>query len=301
MYADFEHAFLYDGERQLKIKYNPKVSSFKNDILESKTDTIGGQFPFIFRNGNVKYKEFPISGLISCLLDEENLFMDKENLGQHDLSSNLISENIASEREFKLEVLEWLNNGQPKLFRSPTEGNYIVRLMNVSLAPNDTLGRMLHTFTATAYEIAECTYDNLSKLNLISLGDPTVAQLRWETVLLDRAVNDNLLKYNAVALYFEGMAPGEKIYIDDGIKRPKEYDDEGRVLSYAIGFEVTIGVTGSYILDLTTGATIKAVKLINAATSDYIYHQGSLTYAYYSKILNRFDLIADVDIIDVPL
>ena len=30
IYADFEHSFLYDGERQLKIKYNPKVASFKN-------------------------------------------------------------------------------------------------------------------------------------------------------------------------------------------------------------------------------------------------------------------------------
>jgi hypothetical protein len=27
--ADFEDMFLYDGERQLKIKFNPTVSSFK--------------------------------------------------------------------------------------------------------------------------------------------------------------------------------------------------------------------------------------------------------------------------------
>ena len=55
---------------------------------------------------------------------------------------NLISENIKAERDFKLQVLEWLNDGEPKLFRSPTEGNYIVRLMNVSMSPTDTLGRM---------------------------------------------------------------------------------------------------------------------------------------------------------------
>ena len=72
--ADFEHAFLYDGERQLKIKYNPKVSSFKTTLLESKVDTIGSKHPFIFRNGNVGYKEFPISGLISYLSDENDLF-----------------------------------------------------------------------------------------------------------------------------------------------------------------------------------------------------------------------------------
>jgi hypothetical protein len=65
VYADFEDAFLFDGKRQLKIKYNPKISSFKKDLLETKTDTIGGKHPFIFRNGRVYYSEFPISGLIS--------------------------------------------------------------------------------------------------------------------------------------------------------------------------------------------------------------------------------------------
>jgi hypothetical protein len=33
--------------------------------------------------------------------------------------------------------------------------------MNVSLTPNDTLGRMLHTFNATAYEIEDNTLSNL--------------------------------------------------------------------------------------------------------------------------------------------
>ena len=34
IFADFEDLFLYDGKRQLKIRYNPKVSSFKTDILK---------------------------------------------------------------------------------------------------------------------------------------------------------------------------------------------------------------------------------------------------------------------------
>ena len=73
----------------------------------------------------------------------------------HTRNTNLTSDNIYLERNFKLEVLEWLNNGKPKIFRSPTEGNYIVRLMNVSLSPTDSLNRMIHTFSCTAYEIAE--------------------------------------------------------------------------------------------------------------------------------------------------
>jgi len=62
--------FLVDANRQLRVRFNPNVSSFKNDVIESKMDTIGGRYPFIFRNGTVKYKEFPISGLISYLSDE---------------------------------------------------------------------------------------------------------------------------------------------------------------------------------------------------------------------------------------
>ena len=67
------------------------------------------------------------------------------------------------ERKFKIAVLDWLNNGEPKLFKSATEGNFIVRLINTSLSPEDTLGRMLHTFKSTAIEIAECTLENLNK------------------------------------------------------------------------------------------------------------------------------------------
>ena len=72
------------------------------------------------------------------------------------------------ERKFKMEVLNWLNNGEPKLFRSPSEGIFLVRLLNVSLSPVDSLGRMLHSFSATAYEIDECTPELLKeKYNIL--------------------------------------------------------------------------------------------------------------------------------------
>jgi hypothetical protein len=65
IYADFEDAFLYDGQRQLCIRFNPKVSTYKRNIPEGKVDTIGSKYAFITRNGNVNYKEFALSGLIS--------------------------------------------------------------------------------------------------------------------------------------------------------------------------------------------------------------------------------------------
>lgn len=172
VYVDFEDSFLFDGEKQLKIRYNPKVSSFKTTIQEAKTETIGSKYPYFQRNGNTGYREFAISGLLSHLSDEKGYFnaslaqakeLDNEFGVDWSYRTNLNGANIAMERQFKIEVLDWLNNGKPKLFRSPTEGNYFVRLMNVSLSPTDQLGRMLHTFTATAYELGPATPEELAR------------------------------------------------------------------------------------------------------------------------------------------
>ena len=184
--ADFEDMFLFDGKRQLRLAFNPKVSSFKTTILENKVDTLGGSYPFFYRNGNIAYKDFPISALISINMDENFDFLDKKKVNQL-LSSEdgvpapgrpstptnlseavsrttmLTTDNVRIERGFKTEVLDWLNDGKFKLFRSPTEGNFLVRLMNVSLSPNDTLGRMIHTFNANAYEVGVSDIRSLLK------------------------------------------------------------------------------------------------------------------------------------------
>ena len=165
--ADFEDMFLYDGERQLNIRFNPGITSFKSNILEAKQDTIGSQYAFIFRNQKVYYKEFPITGLISYLSDNQEFFMRKSDLGHLEVdTTDLISDNVRAERLFKLEVMKWLENGKPKLFRSPTEGNYLVRLMQNTLAPVAGLGRMLHTFSCMAYEIDNTEFETLNSYGM---------------------------------------------------------------------------------------------------------------------------------------
>ena len=188
IYSDFEDMFLWDGKQQIKIRFNPKVSSFKINHLEQKTDVIGNRYPVFFRNNIVEYKEFPISGLISYHLDDNELFIqdslqelgikikdifERQNNPAGDFnyptsSLNLISNNIKAERLFKLKLLDWLGNGEIKLFKSPSEGNYFVRLMNISLSPEDKLNRMLHTFSCTAYEAKEFNFENLKELGFIN-------------------------------------------------------------------------------------------------------------------------------------
>ena len=285
VFADFEDAFLYDGERQLRIRYNPKISSFKNTIQETKIDTIGSKHPFILRNGNIKYKDFPISGLISYHMDTTETFMKKEELGiQTDDNFDLNGQNITAERLFKLEALEWLNNGKAKVFRSPTEGNYIVRLMNVSLAPTDSLGRMLHTFSATAYEIADFNLKNLEQFELIDATENLSTQTRWKTVELRNVINNEMETIDGVeylrvndritySVVFSEVMPGTLIYID--------------------GVSIMIGATGSYRLDSTT--PIKDVYIEKNTSL-----QGLVTFSYKSKATNVFNLVQDVNITDVP-
>ncbi|MBQ9731033.1 MAG: hypothetical protein IJV94_02750 [Bacilli bacterium] len=176
----FDDMFLTTKDRQLKIKFNPTVSSFKRTIQESRTDTLGSQFPFVRRNGHANYAQFPIGGLISFQIDESELFTSLEELfGEHlylytDYNNDhRITEanNIVYEKLFKDKVIEFLYSEQPKLFRSATEGNFIVKVMDASFSPNATLGRRIVSFTATAYEVAECNIDNFKKYDILEGND----------------------------------------------------------------------------------------------------------------------------------
>lgn len=308
--VDFEDAFLYDGERQLNIRFNPKVSSFKANVLESKLDTIGSKFPFIFRNGNVDYKEFPISGLISLQTDpnerflsgiqSENLYPYRKSTSSFESPSGLdtmfTASNILRERQFKMEVLAWLNNGKPKLFRSPGEGNYIVRLMNVSLSPNDTLGRMLHTFSCTAYEIAECNFTNLIKLGLITLPASDTTSLKVGQIMPialmssspedlqsnypDFTVNDNIIGlpsvYQANITY---ATPGTIIGLNFA-------NGQGVV-------SVEIGGTGSYYVQ-TNEHPLVSISLISGNWDD-----AKLTFSYYDDTpVDTFSKVAKLSMTD---
>ena len=275
--ADFEDAFLYDGKRQLKIKYNPKVSSFKKTVLETKIDTIGSKYPFVFKNNNVYYGEFPISGLISYFMDKDNLFFLREDWEFENKTIDLTGDNIALEREFKMLVLEWLTNGEPKLFRSPAEGNYIVRLMNVSLAPNDTLGRMLHTFSCTAYEVDDSN-------NIESFIDQSMVEdliFQTETIQLAQMVdktivyadaNTTLNRYPAKSVRFQDMIPGTVVKI--------RFQGDLNFVS------IIIGATGK--LNIDTGINITDIQINEKQ------NQGQITYSYKLRQADMFNEISSI-------
>ena len=180
--GQWEHAFLLEGYdltvRQLKLKYDFDISSYKTNISESKTDTIGSRYPFIRRNGNMYYRSFPITGIISASMDDEQLFTNNYELygtdkltvqsttrvdqSNEDIYEEFFGEydnyvnryNYTHERKFRERVEAFLYNNNVKLYKSMQEGNILVKLMQVSLTPKKQLGRLIYTFSATAYEVA---------------------------------------------------------------------------------------------------------------------------------------------------
>lgn len=205
--VNFEYSYFYRDGIQLRLQFNQTLSSFKHTTLRSKQDTLGDRYPHLVQNGNAYYAEFPIFGLISFQMDSDQTFFtiganglyykdqlvipkDKfaedgtirepcdngsdikvlSNQNVPSISTSLLDDNIFVERIFREKAEEFLNDFNYKLFKSPTEGNIIVGLLNVSLTPNNTVGRMLYSFSATAYEVLENTIANLNEVNIIDVG-----------------------------------------------------------------------------------------------------------------------------------
>lgn len=283
--ADFEDTFLLDGKRQLKIRFNPKVSSMKNNILETKVNTIGSKYPFITRNGRVNHKEFSLSGLISYQMDDNREFYSWEDLGIEQNITDLITENIKAERVFKLEVLEWLTNPEPKILKTPVEGNYIVKLMGVSLSPNDTLGRMLHTFSCTASEIAPFEYTYLNSMNFINttLNPEDTIVSKWQTISLTEKDEDGNIIYKTGELLPDGvtinsiritdMMPGSCVIID--------------------GEPIYIGATHAYFAEVTNPVS----SIVIPEGSQY---SGTIIYEYKDRLSTKLDNILSITLNEIP-
>lgn len=71
------------------------------------------------------------------------------------------------EREFREQLVSWLNDGEPKLYRSMAEGSMVVMLTDINLTPTAGMFRFLWDFSATVYEIADS--DSLQKLDELGI------------------------------------------------------------------------------------------------------------------------------------
>ena len=195
VYPDFQDILILQGDKQLAIRYNGQITSLTPTVNRVKIDTLGGKYPKFAENARMHYKQFQLTGIISAeadynrkfisdldYIDEMNMYNQQMN-GKYIIRNDTMIKNDFNdevndwhnlypinnwwwEREFREKVIEWLNNGEPKLYRSMTEGNMIVMFDSISLTPNQQLGRRIWNFSATVYEVG----DGYSLTELSSLG-----------------------------------------------------------------------------------------------------------------------------------
>lgn len=186
--SNFEEIFLSNKDAMVAIRYNPNISGFKYVTQESITNTLGGQYPIIRKNGDTRYRQFTISGIIdnSCAVAASTNFTDSTrgtktfNFDSSKPGSLYVINTTPFtslsdqklEREIRRVTMDFLTDSKPKLFRSFEEGNMIVYLSNISFTPNKTFGRHIYDFSATVTEMCEYNGQNLEKYEL-NLGGYT--------------------------------------------------------------------------------------------------------------------------------
>ena len=209
-------------DKQIAIRYDGQISSVKPIVNRVKIDTLGSKYPRFAENARMNYKQFQITGIITAEADFNRQFLNEKDAeftsslaayddnignewlvrndtiiestdspilkGQHD---TYLHNNWYWEREFRERAVAWLNDGEPKLFRSMTEGNMIVILTDVSLTPNKTLGRRIYNFSATAYEIGDGNcYADLVGYKIISFRDDETDAMKYGESGGDDGSND---------------------------------------------------------------------------------------------------------------
>ena len=252
-----EHGEFLSSAVQLKIKYDMNISNTAINVGESKTDTIGSKYPFVRRNGNMYYHSFPFSFLITAYTDDNYLFAKRSQIF-NSLQDNYIAArdnkhytvaigkyDYTYERQFRKKVEAFLYDNKVKLFRSLTQGNMLIKLMSITLTPNQDLGRLIYSVDATAVEIAEPTLENIDYYGIQRLGtyDPNISyeqdrigQLnRIYSVYQDAALGGyNLQNITTEKGQNLATANGEDIIATSGKNTEEGYQQ----LAYPAGFNI---------------------------------------------------------------
>lgn len=179
---DYSYSWLIgQNEKQLMFAYNTELSDYKTVVKDTITETIGSKYPYIVRNSKVGYRQFNFSATITQLMDISKAMMNDENpfvVDPNNPNTNLPyynfykengldpQNNYILEREFRTELEAFLNDGQPKVFKSDTEGLILVRITDVSLSPKNELGRTIYDMSCTMTEIGTVDFNSLVQYSI---------------------------------------------------------------------------------------------------------------------------------------
>ena len=146
--------------------------------------------------------------------------------------------------------------------------------MNVSLSPTDSLGRMLHTFNCTAYEIEDFTYEALNSRGFIEIANASTMQTRWSTVEI-AGHSESLDK----------VLSNVRRYLNAGIIVSVTEEQYNRILSYDYSLKDYFGqqnTVAAYIISPT--ATASQLNKIATILNKTVNENKTFTSSDYAKL-----------------
>lgn len=132
--------------------------------LKSQTESI------ISLDNNMRDVPYGPDSALTGMMGPQSLY-DRHLYRQEfvSFSTNADDITIFAERKFREQVMKWLSDGKPKLFRSENEGNMIVMVSQPSFTPLSSSNRRVYTVSCTLTEIADYNIENLIKYNLVPI------------------------------------------------------------------------------------------------------------------------------------
>lgn len=237
--------YVSDPTRSLRgLTYTELIN--KND--KDSTDNFSLSSNATNNRANIRYEDFLLQGPEIYSTDVSYYLTQSDNgknyVGQQRYMNR--NDNYIIEKQFRKKIIEWLNDGNPKIFKSDTEGLFLVRVSNVSFDPVVELGRTLYTFSCTLTEIGDLTYENLVKYGLRK------PKYRPNDLYFISNINNFTTAWTSNTM----LPQGQYFYIQDTSSQYRYYKV------------------------VTTGTTGNSTPSISQTTIDAIYTSSSGSYVY---------------------
>ena len=188
--------FVKKGETtfsQLKFYFDTNIDSYTVNVGEEKIETIGSKYPFIIRAGGRNYRSFSLNSMIVSLMDSDDLFIADEELygNSYDdyMKYNMIyrvdyQRDYIREKLFRDKVIDFIEDGKNKLYRSATEGNLLIQLIEKTFSPKQEVQGLVYTLQAECVEIDDIKSYAYLKQSLDIVNELSRDQI-WESLRTD--------------------------------------------------------------------------------------------------------------------
>jgi hypothetical protein len=155
-----------DPTRSLKgLTYSELLSKIQRDPTNNFIKSAKAKNNFV----DERYEDFILNG--SALFNTSNPadYVTLSDNGRVKINRQTYinrSDNFIIEKQFRKKLMEWLYDGNPKVFKSDTEGLFLVKLTDISFEPVVETGRIIYTFSCTMTEIGPTDLDSLIKYGI---------------------------------------------------------------------------------------------------------------------------------------